>query len=133
GALDLQHLLGDVDLLGLRRLVGGGGVLLATEALPGVVGELQAAVERVVGVDVPVPGGLAHRDAVPDRVGRTGPGGHGDTTGREGGDGQGPTGEAQTGAAPGGGLIGEVGGVQHVLNTLSVDTGRGPVLVREGR
>src|SRR6185503_7705831 len=50
-ALALQDLLRDGDLLRPGRLVGRGGVLAAAVGVPGALGELQAAVETVAGVD----------------------------------------------------------------------------------
>src|SRR4051794_25541069 len=59
------HLGRDGDLLFPRGQVGPLGVGPATVGQPGPVVELQAAVEAVAGVDVPVATGLAGRDGVP--------------------------------------------------------------------
>src|SRR5699024_8115247 len=65
GALRGQDLLGHRDLLALGGLVRRGGVLGPAEALPRLLGELQAAVVAVAGVDRPVTAGLAGGDLVP--------------------------------------------------------------------
>src|SRR5690606_9608948 len=93
-ALARQDLLGDLDLLGLGGLVGGGGVLRAAVAGPGGGGELQTAVVTVAGVDGPVAAGLALGDGVPLRGGGRGGGAGrhqrgGDGGGRDAGDGDG--------------------------------------------
>src|SRR5690606_12737969 len=62
GALCLQDVLGDTDLLRLRGLVRAAA---AAVGLPGALRELQAAVVAVAGVDGPVATALALGDAVP--------------------------------------------------------------------
>src|SRR3954447_6577953 len=62
GVVDLG---GDCDLLLAAGQVGPLGVLTAAVRQPGAVVELQAAVEAVAGVDVPVATGFARRDGVP--------------------------------------------------------------------
>ena len=56
---------GDRDLLGPAGQVGAGGEIGAPVGPPRSVGELQAAVVPVAGVDRPVAARLAARDAVP--------------------------------------------------------------------
>src|SRR5690606_4147012 len=73
GTLAVQHLLGDGDLLVLGGQVRAGRVAGAAVLLPRGLGELQAAVVAVAGVDVPVVGRLAGGDLVPGpHVGRLG-------------------------------------------------------------
>src|SRR3954447_9470934 len=62
GVVDLG---GDCDLLLAGGEVGPLGVGTAAVRQPGAVVELQAAVEAVAGVDVPVTARLARRDSVP--------------------------------------------------------------------
>src|SRR5699024_12372262 len=67
GALRGQDLLGHSDLLALGGLVRARGVLGPAEALPRLLGELQAAVVAVAGVDRPVTAGLAGGDRSEER------------------------------------------------------------------
>jgi hypothetical protein len=62
GALAVEDLLGDGDLLVAGGEVGARRVGPAAVRLPGGLGELQPAVEPVAGVDVPVAAGLAGGD-----------------------------------------------------------------------
>src|SRR5699024_170271 len=62
-SLLLEDLLGNADLFLLAVLIGRTG---STEAGPGLLRELQAAVVAVSGVDVPVAAGLTLGDLVPD-------------------------------------------------------------------
>ncbi|EDY47610.1 hypothetical protein SSCG_00639 [Streptomyces clavuligerus] len=89
-ALDRQDLLGGEDLLPLGGEVGAGRVVQTAEARPGRLGELEAAVVAVAGVDGPVAAGLALGDLVPGRDGG-GCGGRGgeQTGGQAGRDGEG--------------------------------------------
>ena len=64
-ALACEDLPGHGDLLGRGGLVGRGGVPAAAVAEPGLLGELQAAVEAVAGAGAPVTAGLADRDGGP--------------------------------------------------------------------
>src|SRR5699024_11497729 len=101
------------DVCSSDLLVGGGLVLRAAVALPGLLRELQAAVVAVAGVDRPVAAGLAGGDLVP-AAGRVRGGAGGDHAGRDdraAGEGDGGAGQA---AAQGGGLQGS-GGVRAVL------------------
>src|SRR5699024_10996368 len=103
GALRGQDLLGHRDLLALGGLVRRGGVLGPAEALPRLLGELQAAVVAVAGVDRPVTAGLAGGDLVPAGRGVRGAAGgeHAGGDDRAAGEGHGRAGEA---AAHGGGV-----------------------------
>src|SRR5699024_2694164 len=107
-ALRGQDLLGHRDLLALRGLVRARGVLGAAEALPRLLGELQAAVVAVAGVDRPVAAGLAGGDLVPAGRGVRGAaaGEHAGGDDRAAGEGHGRAGEA---AARGGGGAAAVG------------------------
>src|SRR5699024_1376348 len=103
GALRGQDLLGHRELLALGGLVRRGGVLGPAEALPRLLGELQAAVVAVAGVDRPVTAGLAGGDLVPAGRGVRGAAGgeHAGGDDRAAGEGHGRAGEA---AAHGGGV-----------------------------
>src|SRR5699024_3286139 len=61
-ALSIEHVLGNSDLLGARRV---GRVALAAVRVPGLRAELQAAVVTVAGVGAPVAAALTLTDSVP--------------------------------------------------------------------
>src|SRR5699024_4463050 len=60
--LSIEHVLGNSDLLGARRV---GRVALAAVRVPGLRAELQAAVVTVAGVGAPVAAALTLSDSVP--------------------------------------------------------------------
>ncbi|MPN39397.1 hypothetical protein SDC9_186925 [bioreactor metagenome] len=60
-----EDLLGDLDLLGLRRQVRGRSIGAAAEGQPGGIAELDATVVTVAGVDRPVAARLAHGQRIP--------------------------------------------------------------------
>ena len=58
-------MLGDLDLLLLRRLISRRRILRATVAGPGLGAELESALVAIARVDLPVTAGLAGRDLIP--------------------------------------------------------------------
>ena len=99
-ALGRQHALSDRDLLVPGGQLGRRGVLAAAVRGPGALGELQAALVTVAGVDCPVAAGLAAGYLVPFAVGGRGRlAGEGDAAATQHRPGNGDLGDADVGSS----------------------------------